>query len=258
MPELQHLSYSSISSYLYCARAWRYHYLDKIETPTSPELVLGSAFHGAIEDYLTARTVAREADLTTSWAASWTKQTEGKDIDWGADTPERFHNDGLRLIDSAPVRELVDGLRVAVDDQGPKIERKVELRVPGVPIPIIGYIDLVAHDGVPCDLKTSARAWTSDRAQSELQSLFYLAALNQAGDNSHRWTFRHLVFVKTKTPQVQILEHSHRPGEVLWMFSMIRDIWNAIDGGHFPCNPTGWKCSPNFCDYWARCRGKYI
>jgi hypothetical protein len=44
MTELDHLSYSSISSYLGCGQNWKFHYKDEIKTPTSPELVFGSAF----------------------------------------------------------------------------------------------------------------------------------------------------------------------------------------------------------------------
>jgi hypothetical protein len=133
----------------------------------------------------------------------------------------------------------------------------VELHVPGVPIPIIGYIDVVTADGVPGDFKTAARSWTQDQAQNELQSLFYLAALNQAGIATPGWMFRHYTIIKTKTPKFEAFEHCHKPGELMFLFDLIQRVWTGIERGVFALNPTGWKCSPSYCDFYSKCRGKY-
>ena len=74
---------------------------------------------------------------------------------------------------------------------------------------MVGYIDVITADGIPGDFKTSARTWTVDKALNETQPLFYLAALNQIGVREVNLRFRHYVFVKTKTPQFQVIEHSH-------------------------------------------------
>ena len=137
------------------------------------------------------------------------------------------------------------------------IERKVELRVPGVPVPVIGYIGVILEDGTPADFKTSARSWTQDQANNSLQTLFYLAALNQAGFEVN-WRFKHFVFVKTKTPQVQVLEHSHKPGELFFLFETIKRVWEGISKEYFPLNPTTWRCSEKYCDFYANCRGRYV
>ena len=49
---LDHLSYSSISTWLMCPRSWKYRYLDRVPVPTSPALMFGSAFHNTVEEYL--------------------------------------------------------------------------------------------------------------------------------------------------------------------------------------------------------------
>ena len=48
----EHLSYSSISTYLMCPKSWEYRYLIKPDAPTSANLIFGSAFHNAIEHAL--------------------------------------------------------------------------------------------------------------------------------------------------------------------------------------------------------------
>lgn len=255
---LDHLSYSSISAYLTCGRHWQYRYVEQAPALTSTNLLLGSAVHGAIESYITAPNVPiNAADLMVNlWRESWSKQltaNEGR-VDWGTDTPEALANQGLKMLTHPDTLVALDGLTPLGLEW---IEKRVELYVPGVPVPVVGYIDIVTEDGVPGDFKTSARSWSDDKATAETQPLFYLAALNQAGYRLNPdWRFRHYVFVKTKEPKVQIIEHGHKPSQLFWLFEMIRSVWQAIDAGVYPLNPTGWKCAPGYCEYWTRCRGR--
>lgn len=255
-PPLEHLSYSSIMTYLDCPAAWRRKYIAKEPTSSTPALVFGSAFHSAIEEYLTAPAATGPV---VHWAGAWGKALErDQAVDWGTDTPEQHFNEGIRLLSHKTIIEAAEKLTVRRDDQGPMIERRIELHVPGVPIPVIGYIDLVAADGAPCDLKTSGKSWSDGQAASSLQGLFYLAALNQADQHWHDWRFRHIVFVKTKDPKVQVFESVHAPKAIFFLFKLIADVWQAIEQGVFPVNPTSWKCSAQYCDFWAQCRGRYV
>ena len=61
MNEIDHLSYSSIGSYLTCFRAWKYHYIDKLPEPTTPALIFSSAIHDTVEKLISANTVGNEA-----------------------------------------------------------------------------------------------------------------------------------------------------------------------------------------------------
>ncbi len=248
--ELTHLSYSSISAYLGCGQSWYYRYIEKVPTPTAPELVFGSAVHNTVERYIATRQPLLEA-----WGECWTMQLEREpSIEWGAATPEEYANDGVRLLGNAKVQEALAAVAGTCGDT-PTIERRIEMRVPGVPVPIIGYIDILDSQGIPGDLKTSARSWTADRAQSELQSLFYLTALNQLGETVPGWRFKHYVLVKTKTPQFQMFEHSHSLGEMFWMIGLVQRAWQGIERGVYLRCPDSWKCSARYCDYWGLCRG---
>lgn len=253
MSELTHLSYSSISSYLDCPEYWRRKYIAKEPTASSPALVFGSAFHGTLEQAVLGKT----PEILSIWGEEWEKALEKQEVFWGTDTPEEIFNDGVRMFTNADLLAEVAKIKPGIDEQGPKIERKVELRVPGVPIPIIGYIDIILANGTPADFKTSSRSWSDDKAQDSLQSLFYLAAMNQMSIPVN-WKFQHIVFVKTKIPKVQILEHSHKPGELFFLFDLIKRVWEGIEKEVFPLNPTTWKCNPKYCDYFSQCRGKYI
>lgn len=254
---IDHLSYSSIAQYLACPEAWRRKYLAKEKTYTTPDLALGSAVHNCIEAVL-----AGKGEPAAVWGEAWQGALDktaqkGGEVYWGHETPEQVFNEGLRLVTSPNILSEIKRLRAAQDAQGPMIERQVTVNVPGVPVPIIGFIDFTAADGVPCDLKTSSKSWTQERANNELQPLFYLAALNQAGQQVPGWKFRHHVIVKTKTPQWQTFEHSHNAGQLMFLFDVIQRVWRDIQAEVFILQPNSWLCSPKYCDFWAKCRGRY-
>jgi hypothetical protein len=257
--QIDHLSYSSINTWLMCPRSWRFHYLDQIETPTSSALIFGSAFHEVLEEHVKTAFSSGRMPIAKRWAYHWQArldQNEGRGIDWGNDTPESLNNQGVKMFSDPDIETLVDSLKPLVIEEQPQIEKYVTLTVPGVPVPLVGYIDMIESDGVPCDFKTSARSWSQSQAENEMQPVFYLAALNQAGhDGNSDLAFRHYVFVKNKVPKIQIWETARTVQDLFWLFGLISDVWKGIDRGVFPPNPGTWKCSPKYCEYWGICRG---
>ena len=249
---LEHLSYSSITTFLDCPENWQRKYIKKEPTQSSPALVFGSAFHETVEKLVTTP----DLDVLSTWTSAWNKAIENQNVFWGSDTPEETHNDGVKMFSNKALLSEIRSIRPGVDEKGPKIERFVQLKVPGVPIPVIGYIDIILEDGTPADFKTSSRSWSDDKAADSLQGLFYLAALNQAGIETSG-KFKHIIFVKTKEPKVQMLENTHKPGELFFLFELIQRVWKSIETGIFPLNPTSWKCNDKYCDFYANCRGKY-
>lgn len=258
MSEITHLSYSSVSRYLMCARSWRYHYQERLERPTAAALAFGSAFHETVESYLGTRALGgelKDGGLTNLWLDTWRAQIEQEgEIDWGGDSQEALSNTGLRILGNSVIKTELDGIKVKLDDGEPVIEKKVELNIPGVPIPVIGYIDLIAEDGVPGDIKTSGRSWSTSKAYAEAQPLFYLAALQQEG-YSTGVKFRHYIFTKTKEPRLDVFETERTLGEIFWALEMVKDVWRGIEAQIFPPNPTSWKCQPRYCEFFDVCRG---
>lgn len=251
MAEITHLSFSSINAYLLCGHAWRLHYIERIQTPTAPALVIGSAWHDAVEDHLRSG-----ADLATRYREHLATRLGSEEVAWDNETPESLAAVGERMAAAKPIKDLLAGVRADFDPEHGALERRVELRVPGVPVPVIGYIDVITNDGVPGDFKTAARMWGDDKAASEMQPLVYLAALNQAGDDGHGWRFRHYVCTKATRPTARVFETQRSPGEVLTgLIPTIVQVWGGIQAGVFPQNTTTWKCSPRYCDYWDMCRG---
>jgi putative RecB family exonuclease len=256
---IDYLSYSSINLYLTCSESWRRKYLNKEPQITTPALLFGSAIHSTIEAYIANRygDVQIDTDIQTLWSGNWQAALEREpDCEWGADTPEFHHNEGVRLLGNPELMQTLDRLNPLVDDDGLYMERKVELRVPGVPVPIIGYIDLVTRDGIPHDFKTSKYAWSQDKAREEIQPLFYVAAMNQMGMPSPGMRFRHIVVTKAKQSKVQVIEVQHTIDALFFLFELIQKVWKAIESEAFVMNPNAWLCSPKYCSFYSTCRGK--
>lgn len=270
---IEHLSYSSVSLYLTCARAWRFRYIDKIQTPVSAVLPFGSAFHNAIEEYLKVHALdpKNQTPAIDFFNTSWTAQLEREQqIDWGDETAESLAAMGESMLGAevdvtggGPNRKarnasvFLNDIVPMMDGGAPVIEKRVTLQVPGVDVPIIGYIDLITQDGVPCDFKTSARAWYAAKAADELQVDFYLAAMLQDGSAPPGLNFRYYIFTKTKKPKIQIIETSRTVGQLFWMLDMVAEVWRGIQAGVFPpTGPGSWKCTEKYCDAWHLCRGK--
>lgn len=268
-----HLSHSSINTYLLCPRSWRMRYVDKVQTPSASALVFGGAFHDTVETALSAVAQGETSPLATSWllklwSEKWQAKIAKEQVAWGDESPEELAALGARMLGNklevsgaGPNRietmpQFLSKIVPMMDDDKPAIERKIELRVPGVPVPVIGYIDIVCADGVPGDFKTASRAWYADKAHEEMQPVFYLAALAQMGMPVPDGKFRYYIFTKAQKPKAQIIETKRTPSQLLWLFEVISETWQAIQASSFPPNPCTWKCSPAYCEYWQMCRGK--
>lgn len=254
MIDLDHLSYSSISAYQMCPRSWYYKYIEKIKTPASANLVFGSAFHGAIEQLIKANLTSTPVRPEEVWFEQWQQQIDRQEVDWQGELPEQISNQGMRMLAHSSTTELVKTLEPLITVEGlPTIEQYVELKLPGVP-KIIGYIDMIASDQSLIDFKTAARSWTADKAEKEMQPNVYFAALLQSGIRLRpEMLFQHVVFVKTKTPQVQILKTIRTAADIFKAISLITETWKAIQSEIFTPRTDSWKHSEKYCDFWSVC-----
>ena len=171
---IAHLSYSSISSYLTCGRAWKYHYIDKLPEPTTPALLFGSAFHNTIEEIVKAKTIGdSHQDAKEAFKKHFSAEVESaKEVDW----QDTSFADQLKLADRIlkddDIITTIHSLRAKVDkDNIPMIERKVVLSVPGVDVPILGFIDIILDDGTPSDFKTASKMWSQAQAEKQMQCI---------------------------------------------------------------------------------------
>ena len=249
MIELTHLSYSSISHYLNCGRSWQFKYQQDLPEKKSSSLIFGSAIHGAIRQHIQGG-----QDLRQSWRESWSKELAlTPDIECGTDNQTELFNYGVHLFSNEDVLSMVKNLKPLVLNGSPCMELKVELNIPGVPVPVIGYIDLIQDSMIPVDFKTAGRSWSQEQADKELQATFYLATLNQAGMVQLPAKFEYIVFVKNKTPKIQRFVTERTASDVFRLFNLVGEVYRAMSKDVFLPNPTAWSCSEKYCSFWNEC-----
>jgi hypothetical protein len=248
---VHHLSYSSISKYRQCPRAWRYRYIDKVKVPTSVNLFFGSAIHSVIEDKI----CGSDKSLPELWDINWQIQLQkNPSKNWLDKEPSYYETLGKYMMQSETVTDVVNGFSPMIDADGHAVEKKIELLVDDVSVPIIGYVDIIHENGIPGDFKTAAKAWPANRGITETQPLIYLAALKQMGFECPGNRFYHHIFVKTRTSQAQLIETVYPNQLIEWGLEQVRQVWYGIRSSAFPACAGGWWCSSKWCEYHDICK----
>jgi len=150
---IDHLSYSSINSFLTCQRRWSYHYIEHITVPVSGELIRGSAYHEAVAYGYSAKAIYQDLplldDLKQVYSHSWDKSIGNRIImdedekisipavDFGDKDSGKLKNDGLRLLE-------IYYNQYMTKIQPAKVEQKVNLDVNG--IKVVSVIDLIYEE----------------------------------------------------------------------------------------------------------------
>ncbi len=264
---VKHLSHSSVNTYLMCPKSWQFRYIEKPRVKVAVALPFGTAIHKAIQTYIAAKVEGHDVKpLVDLWPDCWHgalhEPRNADNIKWDR-TYDHYTNLGASMLSAPDVVAAIEGIEpLLVPIPGeplPYVEYRVEFRVPGVPVPVIGYIDMIEVDGVPVDFKTAARKWSKGKEHTEMQTDFYLLGLNYEGyDLNPNLQFRYYIFTKTKSPTCQILDTVRCWGDLLFTMQTIKEVWEAIQAGAFPPNPTTWKCGPKWCEYYPLCRGKEL
>ena len=242
---IDHLSFSSISKYLKCHRQWKHKYIDGWEEKTGDALLFGSAWHKMIRISM---------EESSNDFLLWDEFSEKYELSMDLNIT------GNRMIADSHIKNTIKSLKPMPES----IEKKIELHIPGVEVPIIGYIDMIEDETmIPVDFKTSKSKWSVPteknnfvgKADVQLQATFYIAALEQAGMIELPHTFRYIVFTKTSKPTVQILDTVRTAADIFELHEMVNDVWSAIKLEAFgKCDPGMWWCSQKWCSFYDRCK----
>jgi hypothetical protein len=146
-----HLSVTQLNAFLRCERAYQQQYVRGDRAPMTGDLVLGRAVHGAI-GWAAQRGV--QGDEAAGYLAEieWPAVLSDEEIDWRDDKPEELMVRGAHMTKTY-VDQVVP--RLQVDE----IEKRFDLWLPGVPVPVVGYVDITQKGTRPAiDIKTSAKA----------------------------------------------------------------------------------------------------
>lgn len=135
---VDHLSASSIAKFLRCPRQWQQQYVYGEKGPSNSSLIIGSAVHLALSRRLKG---LPEGDYWNEVIA------EEPEIDWKKDSIETSRNIAKQHVHNYYERV---GKHLHVIDT----EVEISLDIPDVPIPVVGFVDIVAMERI-IDLKTT-------------------------------------------------------------------------------------------------------
>lgn len=247
---IDHLSFSSVSRYLKCHKQWKYRYIDKLQEESSDALLFGSAWHKMIRESFGNK--PDDFDLNWNWDCTF-HQSFGTNQDVITEPNQKMLYDlGTKMLTSPDITKTIQGLGASVNLES--LEMETELRIPGVSVPVIGFIDMIDLDGTPIDIKTSGKKWSQEQADTSLQPTFYLAALEQLQMVKLPAKFKYIIFTKTKNPTVQVLETTRTHEDIFALYGLVNEVWQAIQREVFmPTDPANWWCHHKYCGFWDVC-----
>ena len=282
----RHLSWSQLTSFRGCPRKWHFSHVEGRSPAFVPSsLVLGSAFHAAVQRHYTAALdddVAGAEDLMDAFDAAWTAETAG------VDRPVRFGRgedaaslraQGRAMLGAFLSSELAEigtdkCANAEVPPASPTRLIAIEETLAGTLDPRLPHwlarIDLAWLDerGLHLlDFKTSRSKWSDEQVDASADQLrLYRVLAEQAWPNEAV----HLHFgvvTKTKSPTVQHLvaeepigiseatDASHvsttTGGDAARLTELALPVWHAMDAGVDFTNPNPMNCAG--CGYRSIC-----
>jgi putative RecB family exonuclease len=252
-----HLSASSINDYVECGLLYKFGKIDKIPIDyKSDNLIFGSVIHMVLGEYYTGKMMGEKTALKAlqeCFEVSWSDAAEdNEEIQYSKNNTF----ESLLLMG----KELLSAWYHALPDDNYKvigIEEAFSVKLPGIEIPLIGAMDLVEEDSntiIITDFKTSARSYSLDEVDKNMQLLLYQVAAKLNGYVDRDILLRLDVLVKTKTPKFEQYWTTRSEVDERRLVKKIHTVWNGIQNGVFIPNDQSWRCKTCMfkiaCDEW--------
>ena len=255
MAALSHLSASQLQLYLTCSLKFRFTYIDKLPKLTkSANQVFGLAMHAALEwlhkELKHGRKVPLD-ELLRVYEADWQAQTlMGPAVVYGdGEGPDLFMVKGKELLSQYYVDYLPDGVQAA----------ELRFQLPFInpdtgevlPVPMLGFIDLIETDGTLVDFKNSARAMPTHDLPDNLQLTVYSWAYERLFGKSPK-DIKLVNLVRTKTPKIETHLTGREASDYVRLFAIGKEVLKAVEYEVFVPNRGCWACSG--CEFDQDCR----
>lgn len=257
---VQHLSYSSASTLLRCPRQWKFRYVDKLPSSLSGQLVAGTVYHkglawlfsrkmvGVIPDKEERQDITSsfwEEELSSGKIADEISSVEVEKVFWG------WKNN--RATMKQKVMTMVDVYATTwLPKYKPKAVEKKYTKLLSCGVELLGYVDVVAerlfdsHD-IIADHKWRGKAQPAIALNNDFQSTTYTILTGLEDTEFHEATAGAML-------QLSVRPVHRSSDDCKWVEGLYADVWQQIQKGVFPPNPTGFLCSPTYCPYYSVCR----
>lgn len=236
---LPFLSFSQIDRYFRCPEQYRLYYIEglRLKIPKA-NLIFGQILHHALAGLFREKEDPVKYFLEVWDALKKEGLTYGKKESW-----DKFRVSGEGLLEKFLREELP---RITEIDAA---ERKFELNITGLDLPLFGIIDLVANiDGkkTVADFKSAASEYEDYQISLSDQLTAYKLAEPEA-EQLALW-----VLIKTKEPKIEWYPTNRSPTELTEFLWKAGYAAREIKAGHF-YKRSGMHCS--WCDFLPVCLG---
>ena len=250
-----HLSASSINQYIDCSLAYRFSKVDFIQIESvSDAMVFGSVLHKVVEFFHNERKAGEKPTLRglhKLFEEYWEQSAkdndeiqykEGKDF-------ESYLAEGKSLLTTYYSSLPDDVLQVIA------VEEAFSYQIQGLPLPIIGAIDLIEEDEsgtvIITDFKTAGRAYSSADIDNSFQLTLYGMAMKANGYHDREILLRFDCLIKTQKPKFEQYYTVRTDDDEKKALRKIMSVWDGISKSVFIANDTSWKCGG--CSYKQHC-----
>lgn len=251
---VDHLSASSVKSWLRCGKAWEYRYVKGLKIPPSGVMIAGSAYHEALADYfnakldgvdeMTVNDVADAYDTAFERLVSDQKAVDEDEgdaegtVDWGGQDRGKLKDSGIELV-------KLYRASIALKIVPVSVELSEIIQVADKPFMVIR--DLVTETKI-IDHKLKAKRFYPADLANDIQPTAYLY-----GKPEH--LFEYHVALKQVNPSIECQSTIRTKSDFSLFEQIVQNVWKAVESGIFPPRPdNNWACSPTWCGYWGLCR----
>lgn len=243
-----------------CGEQFRFRHIEGIKTPPNVSLAIGSAVDESVTRNLTSKIdtgtlldpaevkdIARDA-LTRQWL----------DVEPNAEDAEEGMESGRDAAVDASVSLAELHHKIAAPTFAPThVQRSWVLDIQGLPIQLVGTIDI--QEGLTSirDTKTSGKSPNKSTAETSLQLTTYALAVRQHdGAAPEKVVLDYLVRTPKRhdTKLVQ-LESRRTDADFPHLLERVYQASRVLESGLFtPAPLDAWWCSRTWCGYWDRCK----
>jgi len=253
--QMPHLSISAINSWIDCGLMYKFSKIDKIPIEFKADsLELGTVIHLVLGEYYEAKMIEERMslkDVHNSFEEHWHRVAEGRtDIKYakGKDF-ETLLMEGKDLLTAWYMKLKDDNFNVL------GIEEAFSFNLPGLPVPIIGAMDLIEEDEagtiIITDFKTSGKAYSVSEIDQNQQMTTYQLGAKANGYADREILLRIDCLIKTIKPKFQQYYTVRTELDEKRLIRKIKQVWDGISKGVFVPNDTSWKCKN--CSYKTAC-----
>jgi len=235
-----HISTSSITTYLRCPQQYAHRYI--LRTPPSHRagaLAFGSAIHQALALFysrlMEGQPEPPAEELAATFSDRWTRELEHNPpvlLD-DRETPDSARDQGVKLVHT-----FLDQAHPPHRVLGVEEPFSIELTNPktGSPFPerLVGVFDAVIKDNGATSIlehKTAARRWSQVRLDTDLQVTTYFLAAPLVGLTNAEVTLQ--VLLKTTTPALQLYTPTRIDQDLQDLLKVIAGVLCAIKAEAF-------------------------